>query len=431
MRDWGKKFAALFLFLSIFGVGFSLPALAQFGSSQDLTVSDIQTNPVEPEPGARVDLLVTVTNSGQANILQGFNVRFKVDGQLITDRRVNFGLGAGQNQQLSTAWRATEGDHVFSIQIDPFNDVFETNEFNNTSELPFTVRRPGAIRSVTFDLIESIGIGLQEDGSEIQVEYNPDIFTLVNIVQKAFAADAQASSAAATKISNLIDSLPGVLQDEAQITTAKEIRDIFLSMAEHFDQASQGLLTLNVSLVPAAFEGIRVEIERFSALSISGVSYEGLSESIPMLEEALSQAEQLQAALSGQSVDINAVALRLTELMNDIGQVWNDVGLASIESAALNVPVHTDSNGAVIESFSRGDEVTISVAEAASLNLEIYSSAGELIYSQEAEGNSLTWDGNSNDGRLLAPDRYYCRLEVTDAQGNTRIEIVQLIIADV
>ena len=255
MTQWGNYMFRNILIASLLAVGFiavAVPTNAQFGSA-DLIVSSVTTEPPQPEPDQRIELVAIVSNTGRNNVLQGFNVRFKVDGLLLTDRRINFGLNAGEEERLTATWRATEGDHVFSVEVDVFKNVEETNEFNNISEHAFSVRRPGAIRSVTSDMVDAVGIALKEAGEAITVDYSPDIFTLINAFQSAFSTGSNSFAAGKTKLDNLTNPIPSVLVDEAQIQTAMRMAQIYESLSASFKIAADGLLNLSVQPVLDAF----------------------------------------------------------------------------------------------------------------------------------------------------------------------------------
>ena len=431
MTQWGKTMFRNILVLSLLVGGLfavAEPVNAQFGSA-DLIISSLSTEPPQPEPDQRIELVAIVTNTGRNNVLQGFNVRFKIDGLLLTDRRVNFGLNAGAEERLTATWRATEGDHVFSVEVDVFKNVEETNEFNNVAEHAFSVRRPGAIRSVTSDMIDSIGLALKESGEEITVDFVPDVFTMINTFQPAFQKASNSFAAAKTKLDNLTNPVPSVLADEAQIQTAVRVAEIYESLSSSFKLASDGLLSFSVQPVLDAFSGIRSSMSIMADLEIEEISYIKLQDTLDLFDLAFEEADLLQQALSGAQVNINQAMSNLVDIMADIGAIWIGVHDDSTSMAQALAPIHRDGSGETIESLGIGEEITVTVAGAMQLELQIFNSTGDSIFEATADGSELSWDGTDSNGSPLGADRYYCRLAVTDSDGNTRTEIVIIIIS--
>jgi len=431
MTQWGNNVKKIALCITSIFVGLIFvvaPSQAQYGSS-DLVVSALFTDPAQPTPDARIELIATVANTGRNDVLQGFNVRFKLDGLLLTDKRLNFGLKAGDEEQLTFTWRASEGEHLFEVEVDILKNVQETNEFNNTETQMIVVRRPGAIRSITEDLVTSIGESLYESGELLQVEFNPDLFTLANNFQKAFLAASNTFANGRTKIQNLVTPLPSALQNEQQIKTAMRIAEIFESISSDFKLASDGILAINVEQVPLAFQGIRSSMSIMTDLKIEQISYNRLRDTLPLLETGLELGEELALAFTGAQVNTTQISSDLTDILNELGDVWIRVHNETTALAAELAPNHRDETGESIEALRIGDEVVISVEEAAALELEIFDATGSMVYEADAQSSQLTWHGKDSNGNNLSPGSYYSRLAVTDEDGTVRTELVIFIYA--
>ncbi|MBI1730384.1 gliding motility-associated C-terminal domain-containing protein [Candidatus Acetothermia bacterium] len=414
-----------FLCLSLFGL--AVPGHAQF-SSADLVIVSLSTLPVSPEPGTMIQLVAVIANKGRSDVLQGFTVRFKMDGLLYSDRRIDFGLSVDKEEQISLPWPATEGDHTLTVQLDPYQDVEESNEFNNTADYAFSVRRPGAIRSITFDIVDSIGKALNDSGTAIQLQFTTDTYTLVNAFQKAFQATSNNFSAGESGIVNLTAALPANLQSEDQIQASKQVSTIYGSLSGSFKQSSDALLSLNLQVVPAIFQQIEEDMTQMSNLAIDGVSYKGLKDTVPLFESALDQVKVLQDYLAGKQVNLTVATQQLVDILTQIGKLWVQVGKDSTLASQAQTPLELNSQGQSANSYRAGDALTFAMQGATHLKIEIFNKTGSLVYSKESDGSQFTWDGKGSDGKTLSADHYYCRLTATDSSSKTHINILQILI---
>jgi hypothetical protein len=414
-----------FLYLCLFGL--VVPGHAQFNSA-DLVIDSLTTDPSSPEPGTTIHLVAVIANKGQSDILQGFTVRFKMDGLLYSDRRIDFGLSMNRQKQIFVPWPATEGDHTLTVQLDPYQDVDESNEFNNTADYAFSVRRPGAIRSITFDIVDSIGKALNDSGTAIQLQFSSDTYTMVNAFQKAFQTTSNNFKSGESGITNLTAGLPANLQSEDQILTSKQISTIYESLSNSFKQGSDALLSLNLQVVPAIFQKIEADLTQMSGLTIDGVNYSALKDTVPLFESALDQVKLLQDALAGKQVDLPAVTKQLVDYLTQIGKIWVQIGTDSTSASQAQTPLELNSQGQIANSYRAGDALTFSLQGATHLKIEIFSKTGTLVYSKESDGSQFTWDGKGSDGKTLSADHYYCRLTATDSSSKTHINILQILV---
>ena len=164
-------------------------------------------------------------------------------------------------------------------------------------------------------------------------------------------------------------------------------------------------------------------------LEIEEIRYIKLQETLSLFDDGFAEAELLQQALAGAQVNVNQATANLVEILAEIGAIWIEMHDESTSMAQTLAPIHRDGSGETVESLGIGEDITISVPGATQLDLQIYSSTGESIFEATTDGSELNWDGTDSSGSPLRADRYYCRLAVTDADGNTRTEIVIIIIS--
>ncbi|MDP7263943.1 MAG: CARDB domain-containing protein, partial [Candidatus Thermoplasmatota archaeon] len=71
----------------------------------------------------------TIENIGDIHAEEVLVV-FKVDGVEVDSTWVQL-IGVGQAKLTYFTWVATEGEHDFTIEIDPYNDIIEKHDQNN------------------------------------------------------------------------------------------------------------------------------------------------------------------------------------------------------------------------------------------------------------------------------------------------------------
>ena len=100
----------------------------------DLTVTQLVLFPEEPLPGDTVQMTAWISNQGNREIAQPFEVEFLVNGEsLRTVVLLSSGerLRAGQKVQAQTVWQAVEGEHTVEVIVDPRGTLQERDRENN------------------------------------------------------------------------------------------------------------------------------------------------------------------------------------------------------------------------------------------------------------------------------------------------------------
>jgi len=410
------------------GLGLGLLALAQPGSLPDLVVEQILLDPAEPEPGAEVRLIATIANRGRGEVLEGFSVFFEVDGELVGSRRV-FSLRAGRKVEVSTPWRAVEGEHRLRVRVDPFREVDESNEFNNSLEVSIEVHPLQGILSITLGLLEGSAQGLEGAGQAIQVPPGEDLFQLFETFKKASTTAGEEFSKGSGKISSLTKGLPSPLAAEAQILTAEQIAQLYESLASAFAQVTDGLQRLNLQLLPAAFEEIQSDLAELATLSIAGIALTDLGETVTLMDQVIQKTGELQAAASGSAqVDVNSAVQDLLGVLAQIGERWVLVGEEVVQSGASKAARFTDGKGQPVNRYRVGEELRISLPRAERFRLEVFDGVGRAVFARETKGNQLIWKGTNDRGQPLPAGRYFFKITVLEPSNERWVELGRIIL---
>lgn len=97
----------------------------------DLVVTDITTDPTEPEAGQNVTLTATVENQGHT-AAGNSTLIFKVNGTQLGDRVNVSSLAPGESVQVTSVnWTASNGSHELEAEADSGDNVTEADETNN------------------------------------------------------------------------------------------------------------------------------------------------------------------------------------------------------------------------------------------------------------------------------------------------------------
>jgi len=417
----------LHLFLA---AGISVPLAAQTGRDPDLAVDKIASNPVQPEPGARVELVATISNKGQGRITTGFLVFFEMDGAFLASRQISGRLERGRQLEVKLLWTAVEGDHLLRVEVDPFDEILESSESNNKLTSRVEVRKLQGIRSITRSLLESIGQGLQKTGQAFQIQPNQDLLQLLGAFQAALANARDELLASAERLSTLQQILSPNLSTEAQIQASDQIAGLYRSWADALGKAIEGLQKLNPNILLAAFGQVRAVLVGLSALAVEGISLVSLADAVPLMDQGLGKIEQLLAALNGvKGIDVNAVVRDLLALLTQMGRLLVQEGDDVLQAAQERAAQFTDGGGQPIVRYQAGQELKISAAGAQKLKLEVFDASGRAVFTGETMGERLNWNGIGGDGQALSPGRYYYRLTITDPSGSFHVELGEIVLS--
>lgn len=425
-KTWCSSLLSLVITLGL-AAGVSFPMAGQSDRAPDLIVERLVLDPLEPEPGVGVELKATITNQGSGRTLVGFSVYFEVDDKFLTSKQISSRLEPGRKVDVKMLWTAVEGEHLLRVRVDAFDEITESNETNNKLETRVDVRKLEGIRSITLGLLASIAQGLQKTGQALQIQPNNDIIQLLSAFQVALGTARQELATSADRLSIWGQILSPNLAGEAQIQASDQVARLYRSTASAFDNAIQGIQRLNPQILTEAFEQVRLNLIELSVLSIEGISLSGISETVPLMDQGLEKAQQLQAALDGaKNVDVNAVAQDLLTLLSQIGVQLIHVGDDVLQAGQERAAHFTDGQEQPVVRYQSGQELKISVPDAEHLKLEVFDGAGKPALTTEAEGNQLTWSGVGGDGKALSPGRYFYRLTIT-VSGNARVELGEIV----
>ncbi|MEI8176516.1 MAG: CARDB domain-containing protein, partial [Candidatus Omnitrophota bacterium] len=131
-------------FMLTTGVGVSAARPSAAAANVDLVVTRIEGLPANGNltVGQSTQFTPYVKNTSTTTAAGPFKVRFYKDGQW-TGNEAYFSGGLAANTESNCGqlgWTFTvPGSHTFSITVDYYNDVAESNETNNTGSVSFTV----------------------------------------------------------------------------------------------------------------------------------------------------------------------------------------------------------------------------------------------------------------------------------------------------
>lgn len=432
LNDYANKMVRLLCVWSLvilLVLGSSLTVVAQPNRAPDLVVERIVFDPVEPEPGVGVEFKATITNRGKERVVVNFNVYFEIDNTFLTSRVVSTPLDPGRQVAVKTLWTAVEGEHLLRVRVDVFDEVPESDEANNKYETRLEVRKPEGVRSITLDLLGSVSQGLQKTGQAIQIQPAADIFQLLNTFQVALGIARQELITSAERISIVRQILSPNLAAEPQVQASDQVATLYRSIASAFEVAIQGIQRLNPQLLTEAFEQVRAHLVGLSALAIEGISLESVSEAVPLMDQGLEKAEQLEAALGGgKDVDVSAVAQDLVALLAQIGAILTRAGAEVMQTGQGRSANFSDSQGQPIVRYQAGQELKITVSDAQRLQWEVFDGEGQAVFTSDAQGDQLSWHGTSSDGKALSAGRYFYRLTITTSTSSW-VELGQIVLS--
>ncbi len=155
------------------------------GQGPDLTLlsSDITFSPSPPLMGDPLTITANISNIGvedASNVLIEFSLGDpNVGGTLIIGNETIPFIAQGDIVSVQTIWNTTgfSGSYEIYVNVDPFNEVVEMNETNNTAYVPITITAPQG-PDLTISVIDTTN--LLTDTQTIQISGSIDI-TLENI----------------------------------------------------------------------------------------------------------------------------------------------------------------------------------------------------------------------------------------------------------
>ena len=128
----------------------------------DLKIVAINTGANKAREGDKVTVTATVRNDGNSSAA-ATTTTFRLDNAsagVLIGSAATASLDAGQTRQVSVQWdtRSVKGDHTIYVTADAGQAVAESNEANNTSQLPVTVQG-NKVQNGTFQEPNSAGNG--------------------------------------------------------------------------------------------------------------------------------------------------------------------------------------------------------------------------------------------------------------------------------
>ena len=104
----------------------------------DLNVQSLSVTPMSPTLSQTVDVDFVTTNIGEGPTVLSFDAQLLVDGVEAASTTVSALVPAGTANVSFTTGPLAEGDHTFTVVVDPDDVIDESNEANNTSEIQVT-----------------------------------------------------------------------------------------------------------------------------------------------------------------------------------------------------------------------------------------------------------------------------------------------------
>lgn len=111
-------------------------------SLPDLSISwsDISFSTMEPQEGKEVSISVLVHNTGEGNASNVVVRVFNGPEQIGSDQEISHLLGGGGSHVIEISWAPAVGTHLITAQVDPDDDIPESNEANNLAQSILSTR---------------------------------------------------------------------------------------------------------------------------------------------------------------------------------------------------------------------------------------------------------------------------------------------------
>jgi len=86
-----------------------------------------------------INIVVDIGNIGDGNAYN-VTVRFYVDGKSIGDIR-NINVSSENNETISMSWKAKEGSHTIRVELDPNDQIQDSDDDNNVADLDISISK--------------------------------------------------------------------------------------------------------------------------------------------------------------------------------------------------------------------------------------------------------------------------------------------------
>jgi len=427
--DRAMRRSGLFLLLMGFvAISTAFPQAAR----PDLVVEGVRLDPAKPEPGDPVQIIATIANLGRGDVVQSFDVRFKVDDLTIARRRV-MRLRAGRRVELQAEWEAVEGEHRIVVEVDQLNNIPEADERNNRREVMVTVRRKGAVYSFTAEIGLTIGRTLSGIGEGFDFSLEEELFAALEAGLRKLEEVKLTLESASWELLQLGESLPPPLLEEEAITQGRAIGAVFSEMAASLAKVASALQGLNVTAAVEALGELQAELIELSKLSFPGVELSPLAEAAVHFEEASRAAQALAESLlgSGQGQgekSLDELIAQFQAALDAAGALLKAVGEEIESRLTYRGIIFTDGEGRMVKEFHAGETLLIQVYGAVWLALEVYNSEGRLLARRVTVGERLRWQGDDNTKESLLPGEYFYRL-IAERGAGEEVDLGRILIS--
>ena len=262
----------------------------------DLTVSSVNVTPASPTLSQTVEVDAVVSNAGDGPTVVGFDTRLMVDGIDVASTNVGALSGGGTANVSFTAGPLAEGDHTFTVVVDPDDVVDESNEANNSTQTQVTAvdatplvagtavdGLSGAAGSATFFTIEVPAAASAPAwgpvASSIQAGVGIQKFRSTTAPLRAVDFDGEAAGyAAAAAITQLEITLSGGTGDP-DLYVSHGTRGSTTTQPTDWDCASQGAASAESCVfnnpAPGTYHIMIQGFSDFSGVSLLGATSEG------------------------------------------------------------------------------------------------------------------------------------------------------------
>ncbi|MEM2869638.1 MAG: S8 family serine peptidase [Thermoplasmata archaeon] len=187
-----------------------------FPETTDLSVLNLSASPAEPEEGETILLSAELFNAGPV-ALPGLRYRFTVGGAGGPEAAtIDGGLGGlrpGETAPVSASWTATRGLWIVAIEADPFDDIPERSEDNNSLSVELFVR--------------GYGVRLETGAERIAVDPGEEALLEVGVVNTGNTADTYSISLEG----QVLNGWTAKLSDTSVVVPRCETRQVWLTVA--------------------------------------------------------------------------------------------------------------------------------------------------------------------------------------------------------
>jgi hypothetical protein len=426
MKKWTYGLGTL-LILAAFTLAIVKITTAQ--SPADLVAKSVKLKPAVPEVGVLTTIRAFIANEGGEDVNDAFDIAFEIDGTIVGQRSLTR-LGANQTRAVEFSWTATQGPHKVRVLVDePFSSVKEATRENNRLSYEFTVVSPAAVRSATRQFAEAFGEALEQSGKALKFELSGDALKLYSDTLTALTNSAYALREVIEDTQLIKNTLPANIAQTDQIQRVDVITSVFDTMSE-ITLRMMGALSLgNFDGIIEQAGVLRSKLIELSTMNFEGIKFELLKPAILQMNKIIPLAKEFKEVLAGvKGRDLATVGRELFEAFLNYGSSLAQAGQGIKQAAMEQSARFVDKEGNPVATYQTGSLLSVVVANAHKLRLEVLNNAGAVLRDMQTESSKIDFDGMDGAGNAISDGTYFYKLSVQNTVIATN-ELGRLIVS--